>query len=282
MDGALGTELQRSGFDLSGPSWTALANRDAADAILQIHRAYVLAGAELLTANTFRCHARNLGRDEPLACDLIQRAVETARQASRGSAWVAGSQAPLEDCYSPKLAPPTSMLEREHGQMSERLAAAGVDLILVETQNNVREAVIATRAARATGLPVITSLVCDQEANLLSGESLETAARQIGPLTPVALLVNCLPVLAVLPALKTIRSHFTGLSGAYANTGQLDPSGQWVATEAVKPACYAQQVALWLDRGARVLGGCCGTTPNHIAALHDTLADWRSSGDASR
>ena len=272
MDGALGTELQRHGLDLSAPSWTALANRDARDKILQIQRQYVLAGAELLTANTFRCHARNLGSDQHFAHDLIQQAVEVARQASAANTFVAGSQAPLEDCYSPELAPKASDLEREHGQMSERLAAAGVDLILVETQNNVREAVAATRAARATGLPVITSFVCDQATKLLSGESLETAVCQIASLGPQAILVNCLPAFAVIPALQTIRTHFIGPIGAYANTGYLDENGQWKATDAVQPRCYAQLAAGWRDRGAQLLGGCCGTTPAHIAALREMLA----------
>ncbi len=271
MDGALGTELQRRGLDLSAPSWTALANRDAAEQIVQIHCEYVRAGAELLTANTFRCHARNVGHDPLLAQELVQQAIELARRAAGPDTFIAGSQAPLEDCYSPALAPATPALEREHGQMAEGLADAGVDLILVETQNNIREAVVATRAALATGLPVITSLICDRTTKLLSGEFLETAVRQIGALEPAAVLVNCLPPAAVMPALHTIRGHFSGPRGAFANTGYLNTESQWVATDATEPSCYAQSAVAWRDDGAVLLGGCCGTTPGHIAALHSAL-----------
>ena len=129
-------------------------------------------GADVITANTLRAHDRNLQHTEYAhqAFELTRIAVELARQAAGNGALVAGSQSPLEDCYSPELGPGDVELNREHQAMSRHLADAGVDLILVETQNTIREAAVATRAAASTGLPVFVSFVCNRQGRLLSGE----------------------------------------------------------------------------------------------------------------
>jgi S-methylmethionine-dependent homocysteine/selenocysteine methylase len=242
--------------------------------IRAIHADYVAAGAEIITANTFRTHARSLARAgcADRAAELTRRAVALARDAAADCAWVAGSQAPLEDCYSPLLVPPDAELEREHGRMAEQLAAAGVDVILVETQNTIREAVAATRAAARTGLPVFVSFVCDRAVRLLSGETLTVAVRAVLPWHPDALLVNCLPAETVAPALNELRAAAPAIAiGAYANVGYADARGQWVAT-ADNPDTYAKHAREWLLQGAAIIGGCCGTTPEHISRLRNLLA----------
>src|SRR5688572_4873968 len=102
MDGALGTELARRGLALDSKLWSAAALRDAPRLVQDIHRDYALAGAELLTANTFRTHRRNLDAAGlgDRAFDLTKTAVDLARSAADQSSlpvWVAGSQAPLAD-----------------------------------------------------------------------------------------------------------------------------------------------------------------------------------------
>jgi len=174
LDGATGTELNRRGVSTELPLWSTRALLDAPQTLLEVHRDYVNAGAEILTANTFRTYRRNL---EPAglgdrAAKLTTQAVEIARDAANGRAWVVGSQPPLEDCYSPELTPDDDALWREHAEMSRNLASAGVDGILVETQHTIREAVAATNAATETGLPLMVSFVCGNDGRLLSGESL--------------------------------------------------------------------------------------------------------------
>lgn len=199
LDGATGTELQRRGVETRLPLWSASAIWEHPDILREIHADYVQAGAEVLTANTFRTHARSLDAASRggEAAELTRAAVEIARQAAEGRAWVAGSQAPLEDCYEPSRVPADLELEREHAAMARHLADAGADLILVETQNTIREAVAATRAAVRTGLPVLASLICGQDGSLLSGESVTDAARVLLPLGPCALLLNCCPAPSV-------------------------------------------------------------------------------------
>ncbi|CAK9008658.1 Selenocysteine Se-methyltransferase (BoSMT), partial [Durusdinium trenchii] len=242
LDGATGTELSRRGVDLSGSSWTALAIEEHPETLRAIHADYVEAGAEVLTANTFRTHARNL-KTTPYADQadsLTRRAVELARSAASAHVFVAGSLAPLADCYSPQLTPETSALEDEHAEMADRLAASGVDLILVETQVTVSEGMIACAAAMRTGLPTLVSFVCGGDGRLFSGESVLDAWQAVAPLQPDGFLLNCLPAEAVLPALEPLLSEISPIvPGAYANTGTMDADGTWTPTAASEPATYA-------------------------------------------
>jgi homocysteine S-methyltransferase len=278
LDGATGTELNRRGVDTSLPLWSAAALLRAPEVVRQIHADYVAAGAEVITANTFRTHERSLRAGgmadaRRAAAELTAQAVALARSAAGGSAWVAGSQAPLEDCYSPHLTPDDAALEREHRHMAENLAAAGVDLILVETQNTIREAVAATRGASATKLPVLVSFACGVDGRLLSGEPLRDAARAVLPLRPDAVLVNCGPARLMEGLLRELRRECGDTPiGCYANIGEVDAVQGWRNT-AEAPAVYTDFARTWLAAGARLIGGCCGTTPAHIANVANSLRE---------
>jgi S-methylmethionine-dependent homocysteine/selenocysteine methylase len=278
LDGAIGTELTRRGVDTTLPLWSAIALDVAPEVIEQIHRDYLDAGAHVLTANTFRTNIRTLAkagiahRARELtfrAVELARRAIATSPRASAPSAKVAGSIAPVEDCYSPHLVPDDAELAEEHAVLAGNLADAGVDLILVETQNTIREAATAARAAYATGKPLWVSFTLDDQNCLLSGERLSDAVQAVLPFAPQAVLVNCIPVRQVASALKLLRSaaplHM--LIGAYANVGHVDETIGWTLTNAISPRAYAEAAHEWRDLGATIIGGCCGTTPEHIAAL---------------
>ena len=116
-----------------------------------------------------------------------------------------GSAPPLEDCYEPERVPAATALAAEHAEHARHLAAAGVDAILIETMNTIREAVAAARAARARRLPFLVSFVCWRGATLLGGEPLDAALAAAAAEGAEAVLVNCLPVsnaAACLPALR--------------------------------------------------------------------------------
>ena len=283
LDGPTGTELQRRGVETNVPGWTAAAIEAAPDVLLEIHRDYVAAGAEVLTANTFRTHPRNLAAlgAADRAAELTRQAVALARSAAIGAlrpVWIAGSQAPLGDCYQPGQTPSESELEAEHRLMSNQLADAGVDLILVETHPTLREATAATRAALETGLPVVTSFVCNRQGRLLSGESLESAARSIATLPVVAITVNCILADDALNAVRTLRSACGIIPvGAYCNVGSFAAAGGWTNTDSEHPDVYARHAADWLRMGARLVGSCCGTTPEHIRALRRQLDETSSA-----
>lgn len=269
LDGATGSELDRRGADTSLPLWSARALIEAQATLLQVHQDYVQAGAELITANTFRVHRRSLAKGGlgHRARELTFAAVEIAKRS--GALWVAGSLAPLEDCYSPELVPPPAECEAEHAELAQNLADAGADVILVETMNTIREAVAATRAALNTGRPVLTSFVCRSDGRLFSGERVSAAAQAIAPLGVSGLLINCTPSPSIHQPFTELRENapHTLRIGLYANIGHTDEIKGWTNTEEVSPEGYATLAQQWLALGASLVGGCCGTSPAYIAAL---------------
>ena len=279
LDDAMGTELERRGARAGLPLWSAWALIESPEVVLAIHRDAAAAGAEILTADTFRTHHRNLAK-ESLAhrsAELTRTAVLLAREvaaAAERQVFVAGSLSPLEDCYRPDLTPSGEDLEREHAMQAEALASAGVDLILVETQNSVRELSAATRWAKATGLPVIASMITDGRGRLLSGEPIEDAAASLASLHLDALSINCVPAREVAPDLARLAKAAPGVPlAAYGNLGPPWGEGGTIFTKDVPPDDYASLALEWISLGARVVGGCCGTSSAHTAALRRMLDD---------
>jgi homocysteine S-methyltransferase len=279
LDGATGTELNRRGVDTGLPLWSANALlTDEGSRVLQdIHEDYLRAGADILTTNTFRTHRRALAPsgNAERAFELTRRAVDIARAAiaavpSGRPRFVAGSISTLEDCYRPDLVPSDEELNAEHGERVRHLLDSGVDVFLVETINSIREASIIAKLAVSTGLPVIVSFVCNREGRILSGESLSDAARELLPLGVTGLGVNCGATPDLAKPLSELQSacppDFPLI--AYGNIGYADEKDGWVNTDAENPAVYCEHAVHW---PAKIIGGCCGTTPAHIAELNKTL-----------
>ena len=277
LDGAVGTELGRRGVSLELPLWTARAAATDAAILEQIHVDSLQAGADIVTANTFRTSPYTLRKAGRAAdsLDLTRASVRCARNACArvGHGIVAGSVAPLEDCYTPSLVPAPDVLTREHAAHVRNLVDAGVDLLLVETMNCIREAQAAVAAAHATGLPVMVSFVLDPRGNgdLLSGENLDDAWATLGK-TPAVRLVNCAPYDTITRAVVRMAAIADDVPfGAYANAGTLDHDGRLTAAELATPEAAAEHAAAWRALGARVIGGCCYSSPEHIRAIRDRL-----------
>lgn len=303
LDAALGTELLRRGANLPPSLWSAQALLERPDLVEEIHRENAEAGAEILTIASFRLHARNT-RESSCSLsqgELITMAVTLARRAAsevsskvneapapRAAApqgrradrsnpgathsskeifsaiSIAGSLAPLEDCYRPDRVPSEAEISSEHAEMAAALARAGVDLILVETMNTIREAVAAARGAVATGLPVVVSCATDGAGRLLSGEPIEDIARALLalPRPPDALGINCVAASALSSDLALLARAAEGVPlAAYGNT----------FSDEVAPEAYAVLAGSWIALGARVVGGCCGTTAESTRALRSLL-----------
>lgn len=294
LDGATGTELDRRGVDTSLPLWSARALIVAPEIVRQVHGDYLAAGADIITTNTFRTHRRTLTRAGvgERTRELTQLAVTLAREAiahSGRTAFIAGSMSPLEDCYSPALVPSAEELHAEHLEMARDLAEAGCDLLLVETMNSIREAVIAAECAAATGLSVCVSFVVgpngrapDQPTvaeedvaapmTLLSGETIASAVAALTNLKPTAIMVNCVPLVYVDRAWAELRAAWRGPLGLYANVGHADDAIGWTLTDDVQPAAYARHARRWIEQGAAIVGGCCGTSPAHIEAIREEVS----------
>jgi len=277
MDCATGTELERRGLPAPLPLWTADAALRAPEMLRQVHEDAIAAGAQIVTANTFRTHPytlRKTGRDSE-AATLTQAGVQAARDACRRAqrGLVAGSIAPLEDCYHPERVPPLDVIRREHRLHVRNLVDASVDLLLVETMNTAREAHAAAAAALEADLPVWVSMIPAPGGNgdLLSGEDLEVAfaplrrleagGRRIG-----AFLVNCAPPATLLAALARLATAGDDRPiGAYPNAGRPNAAMRWIA-DGTTPQAFAAWARDAVAQGARILGGCCGSSPEHLRA----------------
>jgi homocysteine S-methyltransferase len=277
LDGATGTELERRGVDTGTPIWSAMALLDAPEIVEQVHRDYLHAGAEVIITNTFRTHRHNLEKmgmgDE--AARLTTLAVAIAQKAVRNSgrqAWVAGSMAPLEDSYSTARPLTNEQYLQAHREMASNLAAAGVDLLIIETMKDILEAGTAAQAASETGLPFGVSFICKSNGNLLSGEQIEGAVKAVEIHRPSFVGINCTPAPQLHISLAQISAATNLPIAVYANAGATDDYQTWDDTEATDPEAYCLFAQEWIRLGAHLIGGCCGTQPEHIAALHKLLA----------
>ena len=207
--------------------------------------------------------AQNASSGSASICSSLAR---SSAASSRRPVAVLGSAPPLEDCFKPERVPDDSTLEREHAEHAENLATAGVDAVLIETMSTIREAVAAARAARAAELPFLVSFVCWEGARLLSGEELAGAIEAVEALAPTAILVNCLPPSNV-PACIDVLAGCGRTFGIYANLGIPLDGEEAGRSEDCTPAEFKAHAAVWAARGARIVGGCCGTTPAHLEAV---------------
>ena len=278
LDGATGTELGRRGISLDMPRWSAGAMESAPDVLQAVHAAYLQAGADAITTNTFRTHERSLAKvgQGNRWSSLTEAAVmiaQLARDSVKPEAMVLGGVAPLEDCYQPDLAPPPEVCRREHGQLIGRMVELGVDLILLETMGAAEEAVAAAEAARELAPATWAISFCLRSSGpaglLLDGTPLPELLEHFADARFIGL--NCVAADTMTSRIAPVRRALPDdlPLAVYANVGHPDEEGGWICTDAVDPVRYAAYAAEWVAAGASIVGGCCGTTPETIRALHE-------------
>lgn len=263
LDGPLGTELSARGIPTPAPGWSAHALTDAPQAVVDVHRAYAAAGACVHTANSFRTQRRHFPVDWRRRVEL---AVQLARQGVPTDHRVAGSIAPLEDCYSPQLSPPHP--RAEHREVAQALQAAGADLLLVETFPHIGEGLVAVEEAVATGLLTWASFTPGPDGDLLTPAQIAQGAREAVARGASAVLVNCLPATRahawLLPLLDLDLAVPIGI---YANAGHPKEGLGWQADPNLAAGRYADLAEGWVEAGATLIGSCCGTGPATISEL---------------
>ena len=294
LDGAIGSEIVRRGV-----RWRQHGMRTDPDIVQAVHEDYIKAGADIITTNTFQLtrrtylnlfqnleHMRRIGAPdlESQATALVAKSVLLARRAREKTAGdrpvaVAGSISPLNHCFRPDLSPAPAEALREHAESAELLANAGVDLILLETMNNIREAEAALQAAKSTHLPIWASFaLAPGGKSILSGEPIADGVRALESLGSDAILLNCAPPADITAGLQELGKICNLPFGAYAHIGRYDPPSwkfdfhpQFVDTDNWPPKKYAACAEKWRQMGAVIIGGCCGTMPAHIKAVKEAL-----------
>lgn len=272
LDGGTGSELRRHGMALDARVWSALAPLTHYELLRAIHGDYIAAGADVVTTNTFATarfvlEAAGRGDDFGRINALAVAAAREARDASGRDVRIAGSISCLPPRFDVHAYPEERAERAAYAELAETLAEAGVDLLLLEMMQETRHAPLALEAARATGLPVWLGVSCRLGAGgALVGFDfplvpLEATLDALLGFAPDAVAVMHTPVAAVAPALEAIRGRFRGTLGAYPELG--DGS----APAAVAPDELAALAKSWIGAGVRIVGGCCGATPEHVRAL---------------
>lgn len=286
--GGMGTEISARGIKTTLPLWSSEALLHAHEVVREIHIDYINAEAEIIVTNTFRTQRRTFDKkgigDEAknatiLACRLAQEALE---ETGKRDVLIAGSVAPLEDCYSPELTPPNEELEKEHLEHAQNLKEGIVDFLIIETMPTIRETEFAVKAAQKVGLPFAVSFCANGRGELLSGEKIGDAIKVLEKYEPLFIGLNCMNINLInedFKALKKVTSLPLYLSAQ--GDGLPDDDQGWTFTGKKESDLYAHFAKKWVEDGALIIGGCCGTNPNYIKKLVSVLKDKKISKDMS-
>ncbi len=277
-DGAMGTELQRAGLQpgRAGESW----NLEEPARVEAIHRAYADSGSDLVLTNTFGANPWVLGRYR-LADSLEQinrNAAEIARRAVPPGVFVLGDIGPTGALLKPLGDATIEQLSDAFLRQAKALLAGSADGIIVETMSAIEEAVAAVRAAREAGAPfVIGSMAFDKTKDgsfrTMMGVGPEHAARALVEAGADVVGANCGTNMAIgdYAALVTVlRSAVACPVMMQPNAGRPELVGGKTVYR-LSPDGFGEAMRAVIQAGARVVGGCCGTTPAHIKALRQTV-----------
>ena len=292
LDGGIGTELERLGAPMDHEAWCAVALESHPELVRDVHRSYIDAGADIITVNTYAAtrHALTNGGIEENFTSWNKLAVQLARETLDASEvdrniLIAGSVSNFghfNDQYTDKQLAPNFR------DQAEILIENGVDFIILESLGAKTSTIVtALNAISEFGVPIWVAVSCAEDhdsgqlflgieesridshrplAHQELGEAIDTIMDTAGS----ALLVMHSTVVTTLPALQLMQSHYDGLRGAYPNAGYwLRP--EWAFVDQISPQNYLERARKWLDTGARIVGGCCGIGPDHIAALSKGL-----------
>jgi homocysteine S-methyltransferase len=272
-DGAMGTLLYNRGIPL-GHSFEAL-NLSRPELVLAVHRDYAAAGAQLLESNTFaanRLALSPLGLDAQVAA-INAAGVRLARQAAGDDGLVAGAVGPLPTAKGQSAELSLAGQRILLNEQMTALAEAGVDLFILETFAVIEELELALQVAEDLRLPAVAQMAFFEEGRTLHGMTAEDVARRLSTAGAAVIGANCgsgpRELLTVLQRMATVTDR--PLSG-FANSGFPQyVNGRYIYL--ATPEYFANMGREMVAAGACLVGGCCGTTPEHIQALAKSLQD---------
>jgi S-methylmethionine-dependent homocysteine/selenocysteine methylase len=291
LDGGMGRELSRNGAPFRQPEWSALALMEGPEFVRKAHDAFIAAGADVITTNSYAIVPFHIGEarfrsDGRRLADLAGRIAREAADAAPHPVKVAGSLPPLFGSYRPDL-----FVEKEAAGIASVLIEGlkpHVDHWLAETQGSIAEAAALQRALAGDARPLWVSFTLEDEKGaetaprLRSQEPVERAVEAALGWNAAALLFNCSQPEVMAAALERARRVIAAsgeslVLGVYANA--FPPVREDVAANEglspiradLDPPRYLRFVQDWIARGAGIVGGCCGIGPEHIAAIRAAL-----------
>ena len=277
FDGAMGTCLYERGVHL-GRCFDAL-NLEDPEQVQQVHREYLRAGAQVLQTNTFGANVYKLASyhlADKLE-DINRRGAELAQEIAHGEALVAGSIGPLGVKIEPWGQTSREEAQAAFEQQAKALLDGGVDLFVLETFANPEEltqAIMGVRAA-AGAIFIVAQMTPDPQGRTLYGTPIEEALSWVEQCGPDAVGLNCTVgpelMLAALEKLVAITDKPISVQPNAGFPKQLDERYFYLSS----PEYFARYGKRFVEAGARIVGGCCGTTPEHIRALSRALRSVR-------
>ena len=293
LDGATGTELERRGVPMHGVAWSAAALQTHPEIVRQVHEDYVRAGADVIISNTFAAsrHILEHAGMGDMVRELNTRAVTLARQAVEAASpdrtvYVAGSISTMRTANRQDLTPAPATAKDSYREQAELLAAAGVDLIMLEMMADLEQSSYAIEGAVSTGLPVWVGLSCRRRSDgsevvLLESSSVAVAEALDSLLPAGGSLVSIMhtDVEHTAPALRTVRDHWQGPMGAYPHSGWF-AMPNWQFEGIISPHALLSEAQTWVRMGTQLVGGCCGIGPDHIRLLREELPKTAGGGQS--
>jgi 5-methyltetrahydrofolate--homocysteine methyltransferase len=243
--------------------------------ILDLHRAYLEAGSQIILTNSFGGSRFRLGKKglEDKVREVNRAAAALAKEAAGQEAFVAASMGPTGELMKPLGTLSYVVAVEAFTEQAEALAEGGADAILVETMSDLNEAKAAIEGAkRATDLPILCTMSFDTQRHTMMGVSPRQAAKELWPLGLVAIGGNCGYTLddmeEVLRQMRAAVPEATLMAKPNAGLPRL-VDGQ--AVYDVTPQVMAEYALRYAELGTRIIGGCCGNTPAHIKAMATAL-----------
>jgi homocysteine S-methyltransferase len=283
LDGGLATELERRGKDLRDPLWSARVLVEDPDAIRDVHRSYFDAGADVAISSSYQATFEGLARrgfDGPRASALMRKSVELARQAADGRGLVAASVGPYGAMlgngaeYTGDYDRGEDELVEFHVPRMEALAEAEPDLFAVETIPSIVEASALARALeKVPEVPAWVSFSCRDGNHICDGTPVAEAVGAVsGSPSVIAIGINCTPPLHAESLVETVSATTDEPVVCYPNRGSFwDPMRKTWTDPPRQDARSPLRPLDWKRAGASLIGGCCGTTPEDIAAAAQAL-----------
>jgi S-methylmethionine-dependent homocysteine/selenocysteine methylase len=302
LDGGNGSELHRRGVDLLRErdvanlrawfteAWSTAANNDAPEVLRQVHADYLRVGADVISANTFYSgptRLKRIGAEAEWERYLdagLQAALETRDQLKPG-AYVAGAFAPpwvhLHDEQTRNLSN-TEVLGREAfvGELraiGQRMASSGVDFILFEYVCAAEDVSSGVEALGGLGVPLFIGIAeAEADGNIRRATTIQDLEGALAGGEVAGVMLMCTELENVAPGLGILRDIYGGYVGGYPNNGYgsahkraKDPLDMF--TDFDPPSVFAEAAGEWMDLGAQLVGGCCGTGPEHVRAIRHAV-----------
>jgi 5-methyltetrahydrofolate--homocysteine methyltransferase len=275
LDGAMGTQLDKKGLMGRGT-----ANLDTPQAVLEVHRAYAQARCDALITNTLtmnRIYIETHHVCVPVR-DVNRAGVELAREAAGGRLCVLGDLSSTGQLLEPYGTYKETQFHDAFREQVEVLAEAGVDGFIIETMFDLREALCALRACKESlSLPVIVSIAFQTDTNggrTMMGNTADQCARQLTDAGADVIGANCgdLDPMQMSRVVVLLRAATDRPLAAQPNAGK----PQLIEDRTVfdmEPAAFSEGIAECIRAGAQLVGGCCGTTPEHIRAVYEQIGN---------